>query len=210
MKVLLINGSPHKEGCTHTALALVGDEIRAAGIEVDEFWIGTKSIAGCMGCYKCAQQGKCILPDDKVEEFIQIANDYDGYVFGTPVYFAGVSGNMKCFMDRVFFSGRPRLDFAQKPAAAVVSARRAGTTSALEQLEKFIQYMQMFQVGSRYWNMVHGMNGDEVMQDEEGVQIMQVLGRNMAWILKCIEAGKQAGIAKPAALEHRASTNFIH
>lgn len=209
MKVLLVNGSPHKSGCTHTALGIVGDALRAEGVEVDEFWIGAKAIGGCMGCYRCSELGKCVIEGDKVEEFIAIANNYDGYVFGSPVHFAGISGNLKSFMDRVFFSGPGRVQFAQKPAAVVASARRAGTTATLEQLEKYIQYSQMFQVGSRYWNMVHGSQADEVFRDEEGVQIMQVLGQNMAWILKCIEAGKAAGIEAPGPIENRVFTNFV-
>lgn len=209
MKVLLVNGSPRKEGCTHTALQLVGGALRDAGIEADEFWIGNKPIAGCMGCYQCGKRGSCIIEDDKVGEFLSIAGDYDGYVFGSPVYYAGISGSMKSFMDRVFFSNQGRVTLAQKPAAAVVSARRAGTTAALEQLEKYIQYSQMYQVGSRYWNMVHGAAPEEVAQDEEGVQIMQVLGHNMAYILKCLEAGRAAGVPLPAPIEHRVSTNFI-
>lgn len=209
MKVLLVNGSPHKAGCTHEALQYVGNELAAEGIGVDEFWIGAKPIGGCMGCYKCAERGECVMSGDKVEEFLAIADEYDGYVFGSPVHYAGITGNMKAFMDRAFFSNQGRVTFAQKPAAVVTSARRAGTTAALEQLEKHIQYSQMFQVGSRYWNMVHGAAADEVAKDEEGVQIMQTLGRNMAYILKCIEAGRAAGVPLPAPIENRVATNFI-
>ena len=209
MKVLLVNGSPHKAGCTHEALEYVGGALRAEGIEADEFWIGAKPIGGCMGCYQCVEKGSCVLAGDKVEEFLAIADEYDGYVFGSPVPYAGIAGNMKAFMDRVFFSNQGRVTFGQKPAAVVASARRAGTTAALEQLEKYIQYSEMFQVGSRYWNMVHGAVPEEVARDEEGVQIMQVLGRNMAYILKCIEAGRAAGVPLPAPIEHRVATNFI-
>lgn len=209
MKVLLVNGSPHKAGCTHEALQQVADALNADGVETAEFWLGAQAIGGCMGCYQCVQRGECVISGDKVEEFLAIADGYDGYVFGSSVHFAGMTGNMKAFMDRVFFSNQGRVTLAQKPAAAVVSARRAGTTAALEQLEKYIQYSQMYQVGSRYWNMVHGAAPEEVAQDEEGVQIMQVLGHNMAYILKCLEAGRAAGVPLPAPIEHRVSTNFI-
>lgn len=209
MKVLLINGSPRGNGCTHTALQLVGRALQESDIEVDEFWIGAKPIAGCIGCYKCAECGECVFGGDRVEEFLSIADDFDAYVFGSPVYYAGVAGTMKCFMDRVFFSNRGRVTFALKPAAVVASARRAGTTATLEQLEKHLQHQQMVQVNSHYWPMVHGNTPDEVMRDEEGVQVMQVLGRNMAWLLRSIEAGRAAGVEPPAQPDTRIGTNFI-
>ncbi len=209
MIVLLVNGSPHKEGCTHAALQLVGDALRDAGVEADEFWIGAKPLAGCIGCYRCAERGRCVFEGDKVEEFLEIAGGYDGFVFGTPVYFAGVAGSMKCFMDRAFFSNQGRVAFALKPAAVVASARRAGTTATLEQLEKHLQHQQMVQVNSRYWPMVHGNTPDEVLRDAEGVQVMEVLGRNMAWLLKSIEAGRAAGVEPPEPIGRRVSTNFI-
>ena len=209
MKALLVNGSPHKSGCTHTALSLVDEGLAEGGVEADEFWIGAKPIAGCIGCYRCAELGRCVFEDDKVEEFLEAAGGYDAFVFGSPVFFSGVAGSMKCFMDRVFFSNRGRVDFALKPAAVVASARRAGTTATLDQLEKHLQHQQMVQVNSRYWPMVHGNSSDEVMRDEEGVQVMRVLGRNMAWLLSCIEAGRAAGAEPPAPFERRVSTNFI-
>lgn len=209
MKALLINGSPRKEGCTHTALQLVGDGLRESGVEVDEFWIGNKPIAGCIGCYQCGKRGSCVFGGDKVEEFLRIAGDYDAFAFGSPVYYSGVAGSMKCFMDRVFFSNQGRVTFALKPAAVVASARRAGTTATLGQLERHLQHQQMVQVNSRYWPMVHGNTPEEVMRDEEGVQVMQVLGRNMAWVMKSIEAGRAAGIEPPEAPAELASTNFI-
>ena len=209
MKMLLVNGSPHKNGCTHTALQLVGGALRDAGLEVDEFWIETKPIAGYIGCYKCAERGRCVFEGDKVDEFLELADGYDGFAFGTPVYFAGVAGSMKCFMDRAFFSDRGRVAFALKPAVVVASARRAGTTASLEQLEKHLQHQQMVQVNSRYWPMVHGNSPDEVVRDAEGVQVMEALGRNMAWLLKSIDAGRAGGIEPPAAPEPRVSTNFI-
>ena len=209
MKALLVNGSPHKAGCTHTALALVGEGLADGGVQADEFWIGNKPIAGCIGCYRCAELGRCVFRDDKVEEFLKVAVSYDAFVFGSPVHFSGIAGSMKCFMDRAFFSNQGRVAFALKPAAVVASARRAGTTATLEQLEKHLQHQQMVQVNSRYWPMVHGNAPEEVMRDEEGVQVMRTLGRNMAWLLRCIEAGVAAGIEQPAPPVPRASTNFI-
>lgn len=209
MKALLVNGSPHKDGCTHTALQLVGEALRESGVEADEFWIGTKPISGCIGCYQCGERGECVFSGDKVEEFLAIAGDYDAYVFGAPVYYSGMAGSMKAFMDRVFFSNQGRVTFALKPAAVVTNARRAGTTATLEQLEKFLQHQQMVQVNSFYWPMTHGSTPEQVMQDEEGVQVMQVLGHNMAWLMKSIEAGRAAGIELPAPPEQRVWTNFV-
>ena len=210
MKVLLVNGSPHRDGCTHTALSLVAAELKAAGIETHEFWIGTKPIASCTGCLKCRETNRCIFRDC-VDDFLAIASGFDGYVFGSPVHYAGVTGNMKSFMDRAFYSNRTRDPecFRLKPAAAVVSARREGTTATLEQMDKYFEIEQMPIVPSRYWNAVHGTNPAEVMQDEEGVQVMQVLGKNMAWLLTCIHTAAEAGVEKPAPYGERKQTNFI-
>lgn len=210
MKVLLVNGSPHEKGCTFTALSEAAKTLREEGIETDLFWIGKNPIAGCAGCGACARLGKCVF-NDKVNEFTALAGEYDGFIFGSPVYFSGINGALMSFMDRAFFSGprREQNPFAFKPAAAVVSARRAGTTSALDQMNKYFLHGQMIVPGSRYWNMVHGNTPEEVLQDEEGLQIMRVLSRNMAWLLKLKEAGENAGIALPKQEERRIGTNFI-
>lgn len=209
MKVLLVNGSPNQKGCTYTALCEVGTQLEKAGITADHFWIGNKPIAGCIGCGYCMKHGRCHY-DDTVNEFLGLAKDYDGFVFGAPVHFASAAASMIAFMDRVFFvdqfSGAHRFMF--KPGAALVSARRAGTTAALEELNKYLLYAQMPIAASRYWNMVHGQNPDEVRQDTEGIQIMRVLGRNMAWLMRNLEAGKKAGIGI-LEQETRISTNFI-
>lgn len=209
MKALLVNGSPRKSECTHTALQIVGDSLREEGIEVDEFWVGNKPIPGCVGCRRCKELKHCLFDVDAVHDFLAIADDYDAYVFGAPVYYSGIPGHMKCFLDRVFYSNQGRVRFAFKPAAAITSARRAGTTATLEQLQKHIQHQQMVQVNSHYWPMVHGNSPDEVMRDEEGVQTMQVLGRNMAFVMKCIEAGVSAGVELPAPADPHLRTNFI-
>ena len=188
MKVLLVNGSPHKQGCTYTALSEIAALLNEEGISSDIYWIGNKPIGGCIGCFQCAKKKQCVF-DDKVNEFTETALDYDGFIFGSPVYYAGMNGNLMSFMDRVFFSSSAKdpHPFRFKPAAAIVSARRAGTTSALDQMHKYFFHQQMPIVTSRYWNMVHGNTPDEVKQDGEGLQIMRYLGRNMAWMLKLKE-----------------------
>ena len=210
MKVILVIGSPHRKGCTFTALSEVASALNQEGIETDYYWIGNKSIGGCIGCYQCAKKKACVF-DDKVNEFTALAADYDGFIFGSPVYYSGINGNLMSFMDRVFFSASAQEPhpFRFKPAAAVVSARRAGTTSALDQMNKYFLHQQMPIATSRYWNMVHGNTPDEVKQDEEGLQIMRYLGRNMAWLLKLKEAGTNHGIELPKQEESRMSTNFI-
>lgn len=210
MKVLLINGSPNQKGCTYTALEETAHALNDQGIDTDFFWIGNKAIGGCIGCYQCAEKKRCVF-EDKVNEFTGFAVEYDGFIFGSPVYFAGMNGNLMAFMDRVFFSasGQEPHPFRFKPAAAVVSARRGGTTSALDQMNKYFMHQQMPVVTSRYWNMVHGNTPEEVRQDEEGMQVMRYLGRNMAWLLKLREAGEKAGITTPEQEEKRVSTNFI-
>lgn len=210
MKVLLVNGSPNKNGCTYTALNEIKNTLNEENIEADFYHIGKKPIGGCIACYKCTEKGKCVL-DDKVNEFTALAKDYDGFIFGSPVYYSGMNGSLMCFMDRVFFSASRQEPhpFRFKPAAAVVSARRAGTTSTLDQINKYFLHQQMPIVTSRYWNMVHGNTPDEVRQDEEGLQIMRVLARNMAYMLKLKEAGDIAGIPLPKQEEQRIATNFI-
>ena len=210
MKVLLINGSPHQKGCTYTALSEVASALNEEGIETTVYWIGNKPIGGCIGCFQCAKKQKCVF-DDKVNEFTALAADYDGFIFGSPVYYSGMNGSLMSFMDRVFFSASAQNPhpFRFKPVAAVVSARRAGTTLALDQVNKYFFHQQMPIATSRYWNMVHGNTPEEVKQDEEGLQIMRYLGRNMAWLLKLKEAGDKNGVALPGQEETRLATNFI-
>ena len=185
MKVLLINGSPNKAGCTYTALTEAAKTLNEEGICTEFYWLGKTAIVGCVACRKCKETGRCVF-DDTVNEFVALAEGYDGFIFGSPVYFAGMNGAMKAFMDRVFFSSSALVPhpFRFKPAAAVVSTRRAGTTTALDQINKYFLLEQMPVISSRYWNMVHGNTPEEVRQDAEGLQTMRVLGRNMAWFLK--------------------------
>ena len=206
MKVLLINGSPNKKGCTYTALCEVEKELNKNDIETEIFYIGKKPIRGCTACGKCEEIGKCVFDDDVVNVALDKADKSDGFIFGSPVHYAGPSGFIKSFLDRCFFSGSNF--FAYKPGAAIVSCRRAGATAAFEQLNKYFTINNMPVVSSQYWNMVHGNTPQEVLQDLEGLQTMRTLGGNMAWLLKSIEAGKKAGVALPEN-EERVRTNFI-
>ena len=210
MKVLLINGSPHQKGCTFTALSEISDTFQQEGIDSDIYWIGNKPIGGCIGCFQCAEKQKCVF-DDKINEFTKLAAEYDGFIFGSPVYYSGMNGSLMSFMDRAFFSASAQAPhpFRFKPAAAVVSARRAGTTSALDQINKYFLHQQMPIATSRYWNMVHGNTPEEVRQDEEGMQTLRYLARNMAWLLKLKGAGKKAGVPEPPQEKTRVATNFI-
>lgn len=210
MKVLLVNGSPHKEGCTYTALSEVAKTLNDEGIDTEIFWIGNKQVGGCIACKKCKELKKCVF-NDVVNDFIEKASTADGFVFGSPVHYGAMTGNMTGFMDRAFYapfqSGKGDI-FLFKPAAAVVSARRAGTTATYDQLNKYFGITQMLIISSRYWNMVHGTTPDEVRKDEEGIQVMQMLGKNMAYYLKCIKVAKKNGI-EPPKQETINFTNFI-
>ena len=204
MKVLLVNGSPNAHGCTFTALSEVASELEKQGIGTQIFQLGKDPIAGCRACRACRKLGRCVV-DDKVNEALALVPEFDGFVFGSPVYYASMSGQMSAFLDRLFFSGSALL--ANKPGAAIVSCR-GGASAAFDQLNKYFTINNMPVVSSNYWNQVHGGNAAEVKQDEEGMQTMRQLGRNMAWLLKCIEAGKAAGIPMPET-EERIWTNFI-
>lgn len=205
MKVILVNGSPHSKGCTYTALMEVAGELNKNGIETEIFQVGTNPVAGCIACGACLKTGKCFR-NDVVNDFIDKVSEADGFVFGSPVHYASASGEITSFLDRVFY-GRGSL-FANKIGASVVSCRRGGATAAFDQLNKYFTMNNMIVVSSQYWNMVHGNNADEVVQDLEGMQTMRTLGKNMAWILKCIEAGRKAGVELPQR-EAPIKTNYI-
>lgn len=209
MKVLLVNGSPNAKGCTYTALNEVARALTDEGVEAEMFQLGVEPLTGCVACGGCAGKGLCAF-DDRVNDFLRLCGDADGFVFGSPVHYASAGGAITSFLDRAFFASMRggKKPFYLKPAACVVSARRAGTTAALDQLNKYLMISEMLVVSSKYWNMVHGMTPEEVARDLEGLQVMRVLGRNMAWTLKCIKAARAAGIAYPKA-EPRVSTNFI-
>ena len=206
MKVLLVNGSPHEKGCTYTALTEIAKELNANGVETEIFHIGTNPVRGCIGCKACAKLGKCVFDDDVVNEIHEKAKAADGYIFGSPVHYASISGAMSCIMDRLFMSGGA--DMRYKPAAGICSARRGGTTAAYDQLNKYIGINRMINVPSQYWNMVHGAVSEDALKDEEGMQIMRTLGKNMAWLLKVLESAKENGIELPQS-EPQIRTNYI-
>ena len=198
MKVLLFNGSPHSDGCTYTALKEIADTLKEEGVDSLIYHVGDEPVASCKACGACTKLGKCVI-NDKVNEFVELAKDYDGYIIGSPVHYASSSGATVAFLDRAFFSASRsgRKIFPHKPGAAVASARRAGTTATLDQLNKYFTINQMILVSGRYWNMVHGRTPDDVQKDLEGIQNMRFLARNFAWTLKCINAAKKAGIEPP-------------
>ena len=204
MKVLMINGSPRKNGNTSVALAEMEKIFLSEGIEVETVQIGGMDVRGCAACGYCKKNGKCVF-DDVVNELAPKFAECDGLVVGSPVYYASASGGLVSFMDRVFYSGGKNL--AYKPAAAVVSCRRAGAATTFDVINKYFTINNMPVVGSNYWNEIHGNTAEEAAQDEEGLQTMRMLGNNMAWLLKCIELGKQAGIAPER--ERKIMTNFI-
>ena len=205
MKVLLVNGSPHKNGSTYSALREVETALNNEGIETSIIWLGTEAISGCLACGYCSRNGKCVK-NDVVNEFAQRAKNADGFVFGTPVHFASASGAITSFLDRVFYSASGSL--RHKPAAVITVARRGGTTAAYDQLIKYPAYAEMPIIYSKYWKMVHGAVASDVPEDKEGMQTMRILGKNMAYFIKCIEAGKKAGINLPEP-EKKEITNFI-
>ncbi len=205
MKVLLINSSAHEKGCTYRALSEVAKSLNKEGIETEIVQL-KDPINDCIGCGACKKTGECIIKNDMVNDFVKKAKDFDGFVFGSPVYYAHPSGRLLSFMDRIFYSGSSA--FAYKPAAAVVSARRGGTTASLDVIMKHFMINKMPVISSSYWNMVHGNKPEQVEDDLEGLQTLRMLGQNMAWILKCIEAGKNNGINTPVP-EEKIWTNFI-
>lgn len=205
MKVLLINGSPHKEGCTYTALNEVAKALNNEGVDTEMVNV-SRTNSGCMGCGYCAKAGKCVNDSDCVNEIASRLQEFDGFVFGSPVHYASAGGALTCFMDRLFYSAGKDLKY--KPGAVVASARRGGTTAALDQISKHLSISCMPIVSSSYWNMVHGSTSEDVLKDEEGMQTMYNLGKNMAWLLKCIELGKENGVPVPTP-KSGSRTNFI-
>ena len=207
MKVLLLNGSSHPHGCTNTALQAIATALEAAGIQTEILFLGNEPVRDCTACGTCKTlPGRCVFDGDIVNQVIAKAETADGFVFGTPVYYSHPSGRILSVLDRTFYAGKAA--FVHKPAAAIASARRAGTSASLDVLQKYFTISQMPVVSSTYWTMVHGSKPEDVLQDAEGLQTMRNLAANMAWVLRCIEAGKEAGIQPPQA-ESGARTNFI-
>ena len=205
-KILLINSSPHEDGCTYTALAELQSELKKNDVESEIVWLGKKPIADCISCGFCRKHGHCMYKD-VVNDVAERLDEFDGIVAGSPVYYGGSTGRIRSFLDRLCFSA-PAEKLAGKLAASVVSCRRGGASEAFAQLNMYFLMLNMVVVGSQYWNQVHGNTPDEVKQDEEGLQTMRTVAKNMAWLLKSIEAGKDAGIEKPS-YEPTLRTNFI-
>ena len=205
MKVLLYNGSPRKNGCTYLALSEIAKVLAQEGIDSEILQLGGAPVRDCTGCGGCTGKGKCVFSDDAVNGWIAKAREADGFVFGSPVYFAHPAGQLLSAMDRMFYAGGDA--FRHKPAAAVVTARRAGTTASLDAIQKHFTDAQMPVVSSTYWNMVFGPSPELAEQDQEGLQTMRNLARNLAWLLRCIAAGRERGIMPPAA-EAQAWTSF--
>ncbi len=204
MKVLLVNGSSHENGCTAAALSEVARALHEEGIETENFFIGNQPLPDCIACRKCRETGKCVF-DDAANALAAKAAECDGFVFGSPVYYAHPSARLLTVMDRAFYSGGR--NFAFKPAAAVFSARRAGSVASMDVVNKYFTIQSMPIVSSTYWNHVFGNRPEEVMQDKEGLMTMYNIGKNMAWLLKCIQLGKEHGIAAPE--NKKLNTNFI-
>lgn len=208
MKVLLINSSAHQNGCTYTALSEVAKVLNKNEIDTEIIQLGAAPLRDCIGCYACRKNnsGKCVFDDDIVNTLIEKAKTADGFVFGSPVYYGHPTGRLLSVMDRAFFAGGEYFKF--KPAAAVLSARRAGTTASFDVINKHFTINNMPVVSSNYWNMVHGSKAEDVYEDKEGIQIMQILAENMTWYLRAFEAAKKEGINHPV-LPEKITTNFI-
>lgn len=204
MKVLLVNGSSREKGCTNVALCEAARALNEEGIETEIIFIGNAPLADCTGCGNCGKTGECVF-HDCVNEFVEKAKDADGFIFGSPVYYAHPSGRLLSFLDRAFYSGGR--SFAFKPGAAVLSARRAGTTASFDVINKYFTINSMPIVSSTYWNHVYGSKAEDVLQDKEGLMTMYNLGKNMAWMIKCIAAGREKGIAVPE--NQKVKTSFI-
>ena len=206
MKVIILNGSPHTGGTTARALLEAERELNNCGIETETVSVGGAPVRGCIACGYCNKNGRCAFNDDIVNGLADKIKSADGLIIGTPVYYASVSGPLKCVLDRLFYSSRG--GFAFKPAAAVAVARRAGTLTAFDEINKYFSISNMPIVTSSYWNNVHGVNSVDAEKDLEGLQTMRNLAKNMAWLIKCIKAGKESGIFLPDT-EKGERTNFI-
>lgn len=206
MKVLLINGSPHKDGCTNVMLEEIKAELERLEVGADIEWLGVKPMQDCIACGSCKKTGCCVYSDDPLNGIAARLDEYDGLIVGSPVYYGGASGRVCSFLDRLFMCGGAKL--AGKAAAAVVTCRRGGATAAFERLNMFFGMTNMFVIGSQYWNQIHGNNAEEARRDEEGLQTMRTLAQNMAWFLKSKKAGEQADVCPPV-YEETIRTNFI-
>jgi multimeric flavodoxin WrbA len=204
MNVIAFNGSPHQNGTTHQGLIAMAGELEKEGISTEIVWVGNREIRGCLGCGKCRELGRCVFDGDAVNQCRNKVNESDGVILGSPVYYGGIAGTFKCFLDRLFFPG---LSLRFKPGAAAAALRRSGGAAVFQQLCSYLNLAQAIITPGFYWGAVHGNNAEEARRDEEGMLLMRTLGRNMAWLLKTLEGGKTA-IPYPRE-EKRVWTNFI-
>ena len=211
MKVLMLNGSCNANGSTRAGLDVMAETFAAENVETEIVTLGGKPIMDCIGCGKCAELKRCVFGNDDVNDFVAKASNADGFVFGTPVYYAHPSGRVLSFLARVFFSSRAADGYAafrHKPCASIVVARRSGTTASFDVMNKYYGLAQMLMVGSTYWNLFHALTKDDVPHDAEGVQTLRNLAKNIVYTMKCLQAGRDAGIVPPVAQEE-VFTNFI-
>jgi multimeric flavodoxin WrbA len=204
MKVIAFNGSPHKNGSTFATLQIISKELKKSDIETEIVQVGSERIRGCIGCYKCRELKRCIFTDDIVNEQVENSKTADGIILASPVYYAGIAGTFKCFLDRFFFVG-PSL--AYKAGAAIVALRRTGGNSTFHQLNNYLNLSKVILTPSRYWNVIHGTNGEEILQDGEGAQIAQDIGQNMAWLMKSFAASRSL-VPIPVSPD-KIRTNFV-
>ncbi|MDR1863320.1 MAG: flavodoxin family protein [Treponema sp.] len=204
MKVIAFNGSPHTGGVVAKGISVMAGALEREGIETGIVTVGNRSIRGCMDCRKCKDTGKCVI-DDEVNSWREEALGAEGIILGSPVYYGGIAGTFKCFLDRFFFPGP---DLRYKAGASVVSLRRSGGIAAFQQINNYFNLAQMLITPGVYWNVIHGNTPEELAEDEEGLQIMEVQGRNMAWLIKTLRAGKQEAPLPPPIIP-RKRTNFI-
>ena len=211
MKVLMLNGSCNANGSTRAGLDIMAEAFAADGVETEIVAVGAKPIADCIACGKCAELKRCVFANDAVNDFAEKAKTSDGFVFGSPVYYAHPSGRIQSFLDRLFFSAMNADRYASlrhKPCASIVVARRAGTSASFDVLNKYATISQMIVVGSTYWNEFHALTKEDVPEDPEGLQTLQNLARNMVYVMKCLKAGRDVGILPPTAKEE-VFTNFV-
>ncbi len=211
MNIIAINGSPNANGNTRLALDLACSALAEEGIGTEVVHVGNLALHGCTACGACARNkdGRCVLPDDGLNGIVARMREADGLLLGSPVYFSGIAGAMKCFLDRSFYvAGSNGGLFRHKVGASVVALRRSGGVATFDQLNHYLCYAEMLVPGSNYWNVIHGAKAGEAAGDEEGAQVMRVLGSKLAWLLKTVQAGKDAGVEAPAPVA-KVRTNFI-
>ena len=211
MKVVEFNGSPREKGNTYFALKMVGEELEKEGIKLEVIHVGNKAIRGCIGCNGCAKNRdeKCVMSEENfVNEWIQKIKEADGVLLGSPVHFASLGATMKAFLDRAFYVASVNGGlFRHKVGASVVAVRRSGGVPTFDQLNNYLNYSEMLMPSTNYWSVIHGLRPGEVEQDEEGKQIMRILGKNMAWLLKMVDYTKDTII--PPEKENKKYTHFI-